>query len=54
MWVLGIRDKKDFKRWTFSQPEESIAVLTAKYGEWLTKNPGAVITFQTRQVWVSK
>lgn len=52
VYYLGIRDKKDWNRWTFSQQYDTFEQLLSASSQWIKDNPGRVISFMTRKVWV--
>lgn len=49
---LGIRDKKDWSKWSFSPDFDNVEACFNQYKSWIAEHPGAVISFMTRSVWV--
>jgi len=49
---LGIRDKKDWSKWSFSPDFDNAEACFNQYKSWIAEHPGAVISFMTRSVWV--
>lgn len=49
---LGIRDKKDWNKWSFSPYFDTVEACFEQYKAWIAKHPGCVISFMTRNVWV--
>ena len=51
-YYLGVRDKKDWSKWSFSPEFDSFAKCANKYAKWLETNPGRVVSFMTKRVFV--
>lgn len=49
---LGIRDKKDWNKWTFSQQFETFEECMNKYSSWIEAHPGRIISFMQKHVFV--
>lgn len=47
-WRMGVRDKKDWKRWTWSKEYESFEELMKHATPYLKANPGVITRIITR------
>ena len=50
---LAIRDKQNWQKWHHSPLYDTIEQVFAAYKDWLTKHPGAVVSFMQERVFVA-
>lgn len=53
VWRMGIRDKKDWNKWSWSKEYDTFEELTSKSSAYLKAHPGVVTRIITRAAYLA-